>query len=312
MRKSLLIHPDELSEKWILRAKELRLDTLALHPRGGKRAAESLAEMLTMLETAEYRALLDRAAEAGLSIEYEFHAAGYLLPREEFENHPEWFRMDENGERVRDLNFCFTNPDAVDFVSKRAAELAKKLYRSTHMYYFWMDDVKDSMCRCPACREQSEPDLQLHVLNAILRELRREIPDARLAYLAYFGTMGVPETEKPEDGIFLEYAPFDRDPHKPMREQTDHDSLVLPSLISFFGKENAKVLEYWFDNSMYSGWQKPPKAFSADDAVVKDDLCYYRSLGFETLSSFACYLGSDYEALYGEPDLSCFAGGNEE
>jgi hypothetical protein len=40
---------------------------------------------------------------------------------------------------------------------------------------------------------------------------------------------------------------------------------------------------------------------------MKADFAYYRSLGFEDFSSFACYLGEDYEALFGEVDVTPFA-----
>ena len=42
------------------------------------------------LKTPEYRALLDYAADRGLEIAYEFHAAATLLPRDLFDRHPEY------------------------------------------------------------------------------------------------------------------------------------------------------------------------------------------------------------------------------
>lgn len=95
MKKSILIHPDELSKVWIDRMVRENIDVIALHPPGGAKAHEYLAKMLEMLEAPEYRALLDYAAEQGLKIEYEMHAAGYLLPKSLFESHPEYFRLNE-------------------------------------------------------------------------------------------------------------------------------------------------------------------------------------------------------------------------
>ena len=40
--------------------------------------------------------------------------------------------------------------------------------------------------------------------------------------------------------------------------------------------------------------------------LIRDDVAYFASLGFENISSFACFLGEEYEALHGEPDLSAF------
>ncbi len=309
---SLLIHPDELDRKWIDRCVSLGIPTLALHPVGGWRSPLTMKAMLDKLETEEYRALIDEAAEKGLNIEYEMHAARYFLPKKEFENHPEWFRVDKEGKRNADMNCCVSSKEALDFIARRAAESAKKLYRSSHRYFFWMDDSKeDCWCHCPECEKYSASDQQLIIMNRILEELKKDDPEATLAYLAYYDTLTPPEKIRPADGIFLEYAPIDRDFHKPLSDASDEknhsQNRHLQALIDFFGKENAKVLDYWLDNSLFSNWTKPPKAFTADAPVIFADFDYYRSLGFADISTFACYLGEDYIALHGEPDITPFA-----
>ena len=126
-----------------------------------------------------------------------------------------------------------------------------------------------------------------------------------MPYLAYFECLQPPTKVKPEAGIFLEYAPIERDMHKPIAGTGD--AATLEALLNTFGRENAKVLEYWLDNSLFSGWKKPPKPFEADVAVVQADVPWYAGLGFSDISTFACFLGEDYEALHGEPDISSFA-----
>ena len=66
------------------------------------------------------------------------------------------------------------------------------------------------------------------------------------------------------------------------------------------------MLEYWYDNSLFSNWKKPPAKFSPDNEMIKADIEFYKRLGFNDIASFACYLGEDYEALYGESDISAF------
>ncbi|MBQ2988967.1 MAG: DUF4838 domain-containing protein [Clostridia bacterium] len=307
---SLLIHPEELSREWIDRCAELGIPTLALHPVGGVRAPMTMKLMLDRLETPEYRLLLDEAAEKGLAIEYEMHAARYFLPAREFEKHPEWFRMDENGARVRDMNCCASNEEALDFIAGRAAEAASRLYRSTHRYFFWLDDAHDAFCHCPHCAEYSSSDQQMIVMNRILRELRKTDPEATLAYLAYYSTLTPPRRIKPDEGIFLEYAPIDRDHHTPLsqagNEKNISQSLYIRELLQTFGAKNAKVLDYWLDNSLFSDWKKPPKPFVADEKVIHADFDYYSDLGFRDISCFACYLGADYAALHGNPDIKAF------
>ncbi|MBE6602119.1 MAG: DUF4838 domain-containing protein [Ruminococcaceae bacterium] len=302
---SLLIHPEELSRAWIDRIAEHCIPTLALHPVGGHRAHLSFADLLSKLEEPSYRALLDYAHERGLQIEYEIHAARYLLPAEEFDAHPEWFRMNCEGIRTPDVNFCASNTEALDFVAERAAETVKKLYRSTDRYFLWLDDTRDFQCHCPACAKLSPSDYQLKILNHIITRLRRDNPRASIPYLAYQSCIDVPKEITPEDGIFLEYAPINRDFHKPMTESAESEP--LQRLISYFGADTAKALDYWYDNSLFSKWKKPPVPFDVDAPVMEADFLWYRSLGIEDIGCFACFLGADYEELHGRVDIAPFA-----
>lgn len=300
-----MIHPDELSYKWIDRIAEHCIPTLSLHPPGGIHADQTLLDLCKRLEDSEYRKMIDYAKEKGISIEYEMHSARFLLPGSEFEEHPEYFRMTKDGKRSHDLNCCPSCEAALDIIAENAAGLAKKLYGSTDRFFFWLDDARDGKCHCPKCADLSASDQQLIVLNRIIKRLRKDIPSARLAYLAYMETITPPTSVLPEEGIFLEYAPFDRDFHKPLSE--DKQSEPLRYLLDFFGSDGAKVLDYWYDNSLFSRWKKPPKPFFVDSYVLFSDFEYYRTLGFSDISSFACFLGEDYEVLYGDVDIHDFA-----
>ena len=302
---ALLIHPDELSYQWIDRMIQYKLPILSLHPGGGKGSEKRIEELLAFLQDPNYRKMLDFAAEQGITIEYEMHAARYLLPEEEFSAHPEWFRMKADGERSADWNCCPSNTAALDFMAERAAALAKSLSPATHRHFLWMDDAKDSHCHCPACAHLSPSDQQLTVMNHILRRLKKDDPQARLAYLAYFECIEPPTNVTPEAGIFLEYAPFERDFHKPL--ESDAQSEPIEKLLALFGTENARALDYWYDNSLFSNWKKPPQAFTPDVDVLHADFAYYRRLGIEDIATFACFLGADYEALHGDFDLAPFA-----
>jgi len=161
MRSQILIHPEELSRAWIDRMADNGITVLGIHPWGGKHAVRSICDLLESLKTKEYRSLLDYAAQRGLTVEYEIHAAGYLMPRDLFDGHPEYFRMNGDGERTSDWNFCVSNPEALNIVVRRAADLAQALYRSGNSFYFWMDDGKNVHCQCPACKNLSPSDQQL-------------------------------------------------------------------------------------------------------------------------------------------------------
>lgn len=311
MKTSILIHPSELSRVWIDRMVAQGVDTLGLHPEGGQKAHQTLERLLALLETKEYRSLLDYAKSRGLRIEYELHAAGYLVERSLLEERPEWFRMNEAGERVNDWNFCISCEEALEHAAERAAALTDRLYGSEDTYFFWLDDARQGKCHCPRCREMSSSDQQLIFLNAVIRKIREKRPNAKLAYLAYYDTLTLPSERTPEDGIFLEFAPLDKSRRNAAERETYADGIrreneMRAPLLDFFGKKNSRVLEYWLDNSLFSGWKKPPVRFTCDRAEIETDIADYVALGYEDISTFGCFLGQDYEELYGEPDITPF------
>ncbi len=308
MRSQLIIHPEELSRAWIDRASAHGITVLGIHPKGGRRAPRYLAEMLETVKTPEYRALIDYAHGRGLEIEYELHAASFLVPRALFEEKPWLFRMDEQGKRTPDLNFCPSSEEAMRLLAENSASLASALYGSNDNFYFWLDDCRGSACFCEKCRAYTPSEQQMLAVNAMARAVREKKPGARFAYLAYADSMPPPERVKPAEGIFLEYAPMEKYKNEAGSEAlAAEEEKMLPRLLEFFGREVAKVLEYWYDNSMFSGWEKPPKAFSPDAEAIARDVRAYREMGFEYISTFACFLGEDYEKLHGEVDIAPFA-----
>ena len=308
MKKGVVIHPDELSVRWIQRAEKLGIDVIGIHPWGGKRAPESLSELVELVKTPEFRSLVDLAKSKGIEIEYEIHAMGWLLPRKLFETHPEYFTMDAEGNRNPKNNLCVSNEEAMDIMAGNAVKLAKQLYGSSNRYHFWLDDVMhDRRCMCPKCRELSASDQCLVVVNRLVEALRKEIPDAKVPFLSYYHTLYLPEKIKPAPGVFLEFAPISKwqpKDHPTHIQFADTERTQLPLLMDFFGREDTKVLEYWLDNSLFSSWKKPPKELHADGEQAKQDIARYIGWGVKEITTFACFLGPDYEELFGEPDIT--------
>lgn len=309
MKSNMVIHPDELSKRWIDRLARAGVEVLGIHPHGGKEAADSLKSLVELMKTRRFRELIDYAIDCGLEIEYELHAAGYLLPRNLFDTYPEYFRMNDDGKRTNDSNFCVSNGKALDIFARNAAELALSLYRSCHRFYFWMDDGRDLGCHCPKCRSLSASDRQMLVINRILSEIRKHLPDAQMAYLAYMDTLLPPEKIKPNDGVFLEYAPFEKYTAKGDQAQifVSREKEMLAPLMRCFGNSRKKVLEYWYDNSLFSVWKKPPAKFIPDLEAMEKDMAEYCKIGFDVVCTFACFLGEDYEKLHGSFDITPFA-----
>lgn len=309
-KHGIIVHPEELSPLLPKRLEAAGIDTLGIHPAGGRNAARSLDEAILMHEQPGYKDIINSIQASGISVEYQAHVMSWLLPRSDFDRHPEWFRLDEHGKRVPEFNLCVSNPEALEYVSNRTALLAETLYTGSDQWYFWPDDITGAVCHCDKCRLLSASDQQMIMVNAMLRGIRKLDRGHRLCYLAYHDCIAPPRTVKPDEGVFLEYAPFDRDIDKPLADSSSAknstETEALPGLLRLFGKAGSTALDYWMDNSMRSDWKKPPKQFKLNETVLREDVRFYASLGFEAVTCFGCFLGADYEALYGEPPVTLY------
>jgi len=307
----LYIYPRELTPFWVRRAVKSGVSFLSIHPAGGQKSHAAIDDAVLWLKRPRTREMLNELNENGVDIEYGMHALTWLLPRALFTKNPEWFRMDEHGARTPDFNMCAGSGEALSYVAGRAAELTVIFRPTTNFYHFWPDDIVNKRCRCECCAALTVSDYLLKINHALLDGIRRSDSNGKQSYLAYLDALAPPSAVAPRPGIYLEYAPFDRDMDRPI---DDADSAAnaaqtkpLVPLLDCFGRTDARVLDYWLDNSKLSGWKTPMKRFELKPGIVKKDAAYYKSLGFETLSCFACFLGEDYYKLYGEaPDLDVF------
>ena len=215
--------------------------------------------------------------------------------------------MSEEGVRTPKNNLCPSSEEALSFVEQRSALLASRLGFHGSYYHLWIDDTaKGGVCCCEHCRSLSPSDQALTVYHAILKGLRRHDPSAKLGFLAYHETM-TPPTLAPMEGIYLEYAPINRRMDRFIGDETCEENRreteQLDALLAHFGKEDAEVLEYWLDNSLFCGWKLPYKRLVLDRDLLRKDLAYYRQKGFERIATFACFLGEDYAREFGVPPI---------
>ena len=303
----LLIHPHEICDEWTELFDSAKFDVLGIHPVGGRAAGKHLETLLETVKTDNFRQFIGGIIARGGKIEYQIHAMSYLLPRGTFETHPEYFRVDETGGRTPEYNLCPSSEEALEIVSENARILAQKLYGSSEKYYFWTDDVRGSFCRCEKCKKLTPSDQALIIYNAILRGIKKYRPEAKHCFLAYQDAIDPPRNVKAEDGIFLEFAPIDRDSFLPLIDEKNAEATrPIKALIAFFGKKDSRVLEYWIDNSRFCEWKTPYKKLPFLPDVIKKDALLYKSFGFEGLSSFACYLGKEYMDIFGRPPIKEF------
>ena len=272
------------------------------------------SQVLAFIGSDKGKAFLNKCSRLGIDVEHQLHAMGDLLPRDLFEEDSTMFRMDKDGRRVADYNCCPHSEKALEVIAANAARFVAALPATNHRYYFWLDDNSEP-CFCPLCREYSASEQALIVENRMLEAIREVDPEATLAHLAYQKTLEPPVKVKPAEGIFLEFAPIEREWDRPLSDldapgrkgrMSHREALeLLDANLKVFPAETAVVLEYWLDVSLASDWRKPAVELPWRPDVFITDLAVYKSRGLRNVTSFAVYMDSTYFAVYpGDKSLS--------
>lgn len=306
--RGIIIFPSELTRRSVRQIIESGLDAVGIHAAFTDSGKNCVQNLIDLLKNEEFKKNLQMLRSAGIVVEYELHAMDWLLPHTAFDQHPEWFRMNDAGVRKADFNFCPSNQEALTYVEEKAQELAKLLPSpQSHRFYFWIDD-NGEYCHCPQCQGLNASDQALIVYNHILKGIRKSDPQGKQCYLAYQKTIQAPQRIKPDAGIFLEYAPIDRMSGLAINDLRCEKNIgqknALGGLLRVFGTKDSQVLEYWLDLSRFYAWKPPFGELPFYPHVIRQDVVFYRSIGFERMTSFACRLMEDeYINCYGEAPI---------
>jgi hypothetical protein len=221
--------------------------------------------------------LLPELRKRGMEIEVGGHFLSTFLPRTLFQEHPEWFRMNEQGNRIADFNLNPFNRDALEYLTSRASEYLQQTPEAS-LFHLWADDIDGGGWSHESGMEISSPsDQALLVSNFLVKKVRQKLPAANVAYLAYHDTVNPPRVVKPNPGVIYLYAPRERcyahaldDPACGLNRRY---AQALEDGLPAFGSANAEVFEYYADEILYESTTNPPMP-----DVIGADLRYYRRL----------------------------------
>ncbi|MBQ7301459.1 MAG: DUF4838 domain-containing protein [Clostridia bacterium] len=139
------------------------------------------------------------------------HSFLYLVPPAEyFEDHPEYFMMDPNGERITD-QLCLTNPDVLTITIERAKEWLKADPEADIISISQNDG--HHICLCDECKAVYEEEggvysgTMVRFVNAVADALSEEYPDVFIQTYAYQATQAAPKT-KPLDNVIIQLCPI--------------------------------------------------------------------------------------------------------
>ena len=262
------------------------------------------------LTSKDWNNYVESGTAIGIKFEFQQHMMSYLLPRNLFDTHPEYFRMNDQGVRMNDVNGCPSSEEGLEIIAANAKSMGASEKPGNHRYYYWFDDGGD-VCYCPKCKGYSPSDQALMFENRIIKALREIDPDALLAHLAYENTTDAPKKVSPEEGVFLEFAPFWRNRYRPLSDASANgyngwtNGKYLNALkenLKLFPVETAMVLEYWIDDSFFSNWNSAKLVeVPWDNNMFLDDLKTYASCGIRHITSSCVYVGPNYFIKFGYP-----------
>lgn len=210
--------------------------------------------------------------------------------------------------------FCPSDEDGMSAAASRMVEMVKRLPDSTRDLFLWQADGHIDKCDCPGHQEHTPADQTLLLVNRLLAAARATRPEAKLCYLAYINTLPAPKNVKPEDGVFLEWAPIRRCMSHALNDPAcsinvdGHVPHLLDNL-EVFGADDAQVLGYWLDASLFNRgrFDANHRRLPFFPHLARDDFRYYRSLGVKQITSFACQLDRSYFETFVSPSVATYA-----
>ena len=134
------------------------------------------------------------------------HSMDSLVPRELFNEHPEYFPF-INGKRVDGyVQRCLSNPDVLKMATDRVRQWLTEHPDATIISVSQNDTGK--WCQCDRCKalddaEGSPAASLLQFVNAIAENIERDYPNIRIDTLAYQYTRKPPKTIRPRPNVII-------------------------------------------------------------------------------------------------------------
>ena len=304
------VRPGEAGERVPAKLKPVKDETRTVNPRFAHRGlfASSVCVTYTVEEWYHFLAKLrfnaicahsdcvvpertDLLHFLGFRVEAGGHGMSACLPRDRFEKEPELFRMfqpeDFGGKRMKDSNFCATNPNTRDIVKENFKKRVRPAVEAKiHAMHAWADDLPGGgWCMCSRCRAFSGTDQSTLAMNLEAEALRELGSDLRVPLIAYHDTMYPSSAFRPDPKCFLLFAPRERCYAHALNDPgCAHNRFYHGALKayqkSFSGIDDAHTFEYYNDKILFRGHTPYlPKVILGDaDAYVDGGITCWMSL----------------------------------
>lgn len=241
----------------------------------------------------------------------------YINPKEYGASHPEYFSMNEKGERMTDskgtkniwFGLCLSNPDVRKIIIEKLRgyiESDRKTAKTLNLlppfiYSIDQNDCIEHECLCPKCkaiidREGAESGLMIDFINEIADNIKKDYPDILIQTFAYNHTLKAPKAIRPRDNVMIRWCdnygmsefvrPLTHEYNKEMRDIFEPWSRI---------SKNMAVWDYW---RMFRRHAPGFYAPFVNISCLKPDLEYFQKNGVKSMFAQAEDFGpiDDYAA----------------
>lgn len=219
----------------------------------------------------------------------------YVSPEKYFKDHPEYFSMNEKGERFHGKNglggqLCLSNPAVADiaaatlesFIESDRKNLPKHKLRN--IYDISQLDNTNWICLCPKCKELSEKEgsdaaLVLTFINRIARKTAVKYPEVTIRTFAYVSSEKAPRTIRPEKNVQIQICDLytRSDCYRPLTHPINAERRKI---FDSWKEKGARITVWDYWNMAHDGYFNPPRVETIIDAIP-GDLRYLKQIGTE-------------------------------
>ncbi len=201
-----------------------------------------------------------------------------------FEKHPEWFGMNDKGERLkaRGRVFCTSNPEAVEYLTTNFVNYLKDR-PEIQVFALWPPDGA-SWCECDKCEALgSPPDRQAILLSHVKAEVAKVRPDVRLETIAYHKTIAPPESASMDKSTLIDICPISQCfEYQIYDDRSDVNAGYVSNIRAWLKAFEGDVSIYSYYRKY--AWKSLPVVFPP---YIQKDMVFYCGEGVRGISSYA-------------------------
>lgn len=139
------------------------------------------------------------------------HSLQWIITRDMFDAHPEYFGCDDKGNRSVNRQPCLSNEDVLNLTVKFAEDNFFSQYNN--IFSVSQNDGM-SFCQCEKCKAfnkahgGTDAASMINFVNKVAAKVREKYPNARFETLAYQDTLTPPENLEIADGVVIRMCPI--------------------------------------------------------------------------------------------------------